>query len=289
MYCYGCDIQSVDGIIVVTLHGSLLGLMILGNHSKVKNKDALLIVREWNAVWIAGATIMIVAFILFLTDPGQIYSKGIFNWRSLVILASAVPLYIQTIHQIVKSRRLKKQLLLVHTINYEERFGDVIRDKVLYGRLKMFLDTELSSEIYQFLEAVQDFKQNYGKEGNQRRARIILDMFIIRGARFEINIESDLRFRLTNKLLIGNVPIDVFDDCENAMKRALFVDGFARFLQQIGKEELEKRRNSKTWALPREISKRFVVSSSMDYGREKSTGGDGAGMTSVAVDPSPSV
>ena len=73
--------------------------------------------------------------------------------------------YVQTIRQVVVARALQNHLLQMSNFNRAERYADVRADKVLSTKLRHFVDAELSPEILKFLDAVDNFKASYDKEG----------------------------------------------------------------------------------------------------------------------------
>ena len=181
-----------------------------------------------------------IAFGLFLGDPDGIYfTQKVFNWRILYIFSPLASFWIQTVHQVIMSRQIKKHLLVSPNINRADRFADVMGDKALKAALRSFLDSELSGEIMRFLAAVDKFKASFDKEGRCQRAKDIRDRFVLHYSPEEINIGSNLRDKLVTKIdglnSDADTPIDIFDGAYNDLTDALLKDGFVRFLNHIAK------------------------------------------------------
>ena len=97
--CSGCEVQPVDAGIVIGEDVIALLLATAANTFRVRKKDALRLSREWLWFWWLSGAWLLIAYVLYLTDPSQIYALGIFNWRFLLNFACLFSLYIQTVHQ----------------------------------------------------------------------------------------------------------------------------------------------------------------------------------------------
>ena len=243
--CSGCQVGTFDGAFVLVTDVFAFGLVVSSNSFQVRKRDSLRLIREWLWIWSASIFWVIIAYTLYLTDPGGAYANGKFDWRFFLNFSCLSSLYVQTVHQILIARRLKRQLLQMPNINRSERFEDVRRDKELASRLRSFLDAELSSEILKFLDAVDNFRTNYDKEGTQQRAKKIFEDFIRLHSPFEVNISSELRYNLQAKLAYGLIEIHAFDDVYTLVKESLLVDGFARFLQKLAKDNVNFSSNNR--------------------------------------------
>jgi hypothetical protein len=246
-YCTGCEIRLVDVIFFIVVNTCGYVLVTSPNWRKITRRDPLKIVREWMFLFTFNSIFVTFGYILFAIDPDGVYSsRGIFNWRLLLLAGSVSCMYIQTVHQVILARERRKALLLSeHTIDNQGRFEEVRQDKVLMSRLRAFLDIELSTEILAFLEAVEEFKKEYTKPGSQERARLIFTNFIRTKSHMEININYDLRNQLIAQLTSGGqVPIDVFDKAYELIKKAVLIDGFARFVRKFAEEEKTRTRSS---------------------------------------------
>ena len=57
---------------------------------KIKNwRDPLRMMREAHFLWLTGFGVVITS-ILLITDPGNVYADGVFNWRTLTLIKSNV-------------------------------------------------------------------------------------------------------------------------------------------------------------------------------------------------------
>jgi len=180
--CTGCDINWTDASIMLAIFvvGPTVGNFV--HWGKVSEKDALKITRETQLCWRAGFTTL-PGMILYMIDPGQVYANGYFNYMELVQICPFLILYIQTVHQVYLARASRHRLLTSQNINREERFIDVQNDKELRQAFRNHLDSELSPEIYLFMDAVDKFRANYEKYkdgGRFKHAETIVEMFIDR-------------------------------------------------------------------------------------------------------------
>jgi hypothetical protein len=239
LYCTGCELEVFDAAYLIAIATFALILCALSNPSFSRwgaRRDALRIVRECMWSWLIGGFFYNLSFILYLIDPGQVYAQGLFNWRLVKLFATAVLFHIQSIHQIYVSKRLKRSLILAPMLDQNEKFDEVMSNKELRSKLTTFLDGELSGEILQFLTAVDDYKNNFDKDGAQFKGRQIFSTFLIRGAPYEVNISSHLRTRLIHRMPSGNFEQNIFDAAYLEVKKNLLDDGFARFIKKLEKQ-----------------------------------------------------
>ena len=236
--CYGCEIDETDSafLLSMSIFGSGMGVCL--NSSRVTKHDALRIVRECVFVWLASGVLITITFILILVDPGNLYSMHLFNWKILLIFSVCATIYIQTIHQVIMSQLLQRQLLLSGYINQVERFKDVMNNKGLKQDLRNHLNSELSGEILPFLESVENFKANFDRDGSEHRSNDIFDTFIVRFAPLEINLSSATRDKLLDHRDL--VSPEMFDKAYDEIKVNLLNDGFARYLQELKKPRQDR-------------------------------------------------
>jgi len=242
--CTGCELETFDAAIILGIATSALIMSAFANANsltRVSRRDALRIVRECMMSWMLGGLFFNLSFVLFLADPGEVYKQGLFNWRFFMVFATGLLYYIQTIHQVFVSGRLRREVVLAPNLDQGDRFAEVMYDKELRSKLLMFLDTELSSEVIKFLTAVDEYKRIYGQEGCQSLGRQIFSTFIVRGAPLEINISSGVRSKLLYMMPPGNFPQDIFDIAYQEVKRNFLEDGFARFIRKLEKEQQQNK------------------------------------------------
>ena len=259
IYCTGCEVPFIDTLILIVLTTFNLSLIFLFNPNflclKRHPKDGLRIIEECLITWNVGGWIYDLGWILHLTDPNQLYSKGIFNWRYL-LLCSGVPfLLVQLMYPFYLSMK-KVNLLFSTDVNEEERLSEILSDKELLYQLQKFLERELSPEILDFFLIVQKFK----KEPTQELGRDIFKTFIAANSPKEINLSFRTRKRAEEAMLESNSKFEVnsFDETYNEVKAHFLRDGFPRFLKQI--EKLEDQKRSTRSTLYSRRSKRNVES-----------------------------
>jgi hypothetical protein len=247
--CNGCELSTFDAAYAIGLFMFATSVGEASGSSRVSQVDALRIFREVKLSWRTGYLIVL-SFILYLADPGGAYASHVFNWRILFLVGAMALYYIKTTHQVLMAHYLRRQLLTNNFIAREDRFEDVfVRSKDLRQAFRNHLDGELSSEIYQFLDDVDELRANWEreKEGRQGRARRIFDAYIQKRSPMEINLSAAVRTDLVNAFVKGNVSVNCFDDAYAEIKTHLLSDGFARFLSKLGDLERQKqeRRGSK--------------------------------------------
>lgn len=180
--CYGCDISYTDKALELGLFvtGGAVGNFV--HSKKISSKDALRITLETRLCW--RVTIFsVLGILLYLIDPGQLYANGYFNWLEIVQLDPFLMVHLQTVHQVLMARRSQHRLLTSQNINREERFVDVQSNKELRQAFRAHLDSELSPEIYLFMDAVEKYRNNYERYkdgGRYKQAETIMTMFIDR-------------------------------------------------------------------------------------------------------------
>ena len=234
--CTGCEIETVDAAILLVFSTAILILSVIANRnrsSRVSRRDTLQIVVECTRAWWWGGVFYSLGLILFLADPGAAYKQGLFNYRWLILLASGMLFYWQSLHQILIARRLKQQVLLGTNLDQSERLAEVLADKDLRMKLSLFLDIELSGEILRFLTAVDEYKAQYQREGAQDRAKEIFALFIVSGSPYEINISFKHRNELVRLISQGNFDIGVFDAAYSDVRTEFLKDNFARFVKKL--------------------------------------------------------
>jgi len=245
-HCSGCELATVDGILICAYILLALSLGLASFTFKVKNIDQLRVVREWMYSWTFSSILTICIYVLYLTDPGNVYAAGIYNYRELLSFSSLSAFYFNSVHQVLMSRWLVQKLVLLRTLDTADRFEELMRDKKMYHKLSNFLDTELSSEILLFLRAVDSFKTfNSGRDTVQRKAREIASLYIENRSVNEINISHSMRLSLLDSISNGNITISMFDAAYDVVKSSLLVDGFARFLHKLEQEEKARQMTSK--------------------------------------------
>ena len=230
--CYGCELTTVDAAFLLSMAVFGCGMGVGLNSARLSRKDALRIVRECVFVWLSSGVFIVVAFVLYLTDPGNAYANGQFNYRILILLGALFPVYIQSVHQVIMAQRLRADLVTSNVINQAELFHDVMNDKDLKADLKMHLTSELSGEIVPFLDSVESFKASFDKStDNDQKARWILETFIQRNSPLEINISGAARSRLLDLMATNEYDIAMFDQAYEEVKGSLLTDGFARYVR----------------------------------------------------------
>jgi hypothetical protein len=235
--CYGCTMFLVDQeiLMIYFISGGLVGNSM--HARRVSSKDALLITRETQLCWQLGVSSILV-FGLFIGDPGNLYTERIFDWRSINIIPAAMIVYVQTYHQVLISRLRAQAILSTEGIAREDRFADVVSNKDLKQALKNHLDSELSSEIYLFLDSVDSFRMTVerNKDLRYKRAKRIMETFIDHRGEFEVNLSHDVHEHLTQrfaKCSDSQCDIDLFDEAYEQIKDSLLNDGFTRFVSKI--------------------------------------------------------
>ncbi|KAH9261826.1 hypothetical protein BASA81_000482 [Batrachochytrium salamandrivorans] len=241
--CMGCEMEPVDLGFMLALAPLVFGIGFFTLKSQREGNDPLRIVQECLGVWAIAMT-SIVGWLLLLTDPGQIQGDNQFRWRIILLFTVAWVVYYQTVHQVImsKSFKLRQELLISNTFNYEERFQDIMANKWTKRELRRHMNGELSSEIIDFLEAVQQFKIEYTSLANGGvqlvAASEIYDTFVKRGARREVNLSYAIREATTQALMEQgkDISFGVFDAAYDTVKRAFLADGFPRFLKYLKAE-----------------------------------------------------
>lgn len=238
--CKGCDLTYSDLVTLIIINTINLANALLSYSLKITRRDPLQIVREC----FYGISIPLFFFdlslFLYLIDPSNLQSEGKISWRSFIMVSTFSCIYIQTAHQVLVSRRLKKKLLFSPNINREDRYLAVMQDKNLKNRLRIYLNSELSGEIFLFLLAVENFKSN--PTFDEHQAKQIYYNFIQLGAPSEINLPSHIRKALLDKLnslssSLAQENLSLFDEAYEDIKSNLLRDGFARFLNKLEKEQ----------------------------------------------------
>lgn len=237
--CYGCELEWEDCAFMLCAAPFSLVIGLSTLRSQTANNDPLRIVRECIGIWLLGATSM-VGWILILVDPNELQKQNDMRWRILLCISSASAVYFQTVHQVVLSRsfKLRQELLSNNKFNYEERFQDIMNDKWAKAELKKHMRSELSAEILDFLEAVMKFKLDFASAAPMMRvimAEEIIDTYIKRGARLEVNLSSTIRESTVTSVADAQLQVDpnVFDVAYNSVKESFLIDGFPRFLRYL--------------------------------------------------------
>jgi Regulator of G protein signaling domain len=236
IYCKGCEIEVFDAGYIIGIATFALILSILANPTfskKTSRRDGLRIVRECMWSWQISGFFFNLSFILYLTDPGQLYALGIFNWRMVMLFAIGMLFHVQSIHQVLLSSRIKRELVLATALDQNERFTEVMSNKELRAQLVTFLDSELSPEVIQFLTDVDDYKNSFDKDGAQFKGRQIFSTYIQSGAPLEINISSQLREDLLRRMPRGQFEQGIFDNAYMEVKKNFLGDGFSRFIKKL--------------------------------------------------------
>lgn len=261
MTCSGCDVSSTDTILIMVYMCVLLSLALLTFSFKVKKIDALRVVREWLYSWTVSTVSSLIVYILYLTDPGNVYADGIYNYRELISVCALSTLYFCSVHQVLISRSLKRKLLLLPTLNRADRFEDVMRDKSLSQQLGNFLDVELSNEILLFLRAVNSFRvafPNSKELVRQRKALEITKLFIEPRSHFEVNLPHDVRQSVLENIAKENFTVNLFDQAYEGVKRTLLDDGFARFLHKLERDNRLREQQASTVTARFSMAPRFA-------------------------------
>lgn len=214
------------------LSGCSVGTFV--HRNRVSSRDALLITRETQVCWRVGF-LAALGMLLVLIDPAGVFNpQGIFNWLEIMLLTPMTILHVQTYHQVFKARSMMHKLLQKADIDREERFRDIMKNKELKHAFRSHLDNELSSEIYLFMDACDSFRLVTEKEARLMRAEKMVDSFLDRRSQFEINVSGKVRDRLMEAwkeaTVSGVVPVDIFDEAYDEVKRHLLNDSFLRFL-----------------------------------------------------------
>lgn len=242
--CTGCELETVDLAFMLALAPLVFGIGFFTLKSQREGKDPLRIVQECVGVWAIAMT-SVVGWALLLTDPGQVQLRNEFRWRMVLLWSVSSVVYYQTVHQVVISRsfKLRQELLVSNTFNYDERFQDIMANKWTKRELRRHMNGELSSEIIDFLEAVQRFRLEYGSlasSGLHAMASEICDTFVKRGAGREVNLSFAIREATIQALAdqAKDIPLGVFDPAYDTVKGAFLADGFPRFLKYLKSEPL---------------------------------------------------
>ena len=231
--CYGCDLSTSDAAFLLGMYSFGVVAYILFMPIRISRRDALRIKRESAMAYLGMGFFVCLAMILFLTDPGAAYVHSRFNFRIISLFGGLLAMYIQTVHQVLIAKRIKHDVIQSPNFNREDLFLDVRRDKHLNRRLRMFLENELSGEILNFLDRVDDFKRDFEREGRNLRARQIYDEFIIQRAPHEVNLSYGTKQDVTNRIMTGHIDFNIFDDAYAEVRDALLKDGFTRFSNSL--------------------------------------------------------
>lgn len=245
----GCQLTSLDIAFQIANITICIGIVsVTFPLRRVKKGDSLKIAQTVGILARLNI-IQVIAFVLYLVDPGDVMLHGEFNWLNLVLVYAFLLIYIQTWHQIWLAKRTKNEALKT-MCDLEACYEETMSDPVLRRDLQKHLDSELSSEVYLFMDAVHAFKQRYAlpvmAPSRLGKAREIFDMFVKRGAAYEINVSSRCRDNTTEKLTgaedkSNHTILDVFDSAMEEVRSNFLRDGFQRFLTKM--EERKKKRN----------------------------------------------
>jgi hypothetical protein len=265
--CYGCEIPQTDAIISCIWYflGTLIGVYF--HRKQVSQRDRLRITYETKLLWLSCFFTCPTAMIIYAIDPYGIYrTQGLFNWMELLLSASVFFVYIQTYMQVSSARTRLRDIMQAPTIEIEEKFKDVMNDRDARTALQNHLDSELSSEIYLFMNSVEAFRMMHDTEEKKDQAKRIMDNFVLPRSRFEINLVSTMRVAVENRYneLVkssADPPITFFDDVYDDVKKHLLSDAFVRFLQTW---TFERPANRKTKARSSKTNKSVVSSSHRD-------------------------
>lgn len=134
-------------------------------------------------------------------------------------------------------------------ITAKEAFRALLKNASGQYHFHKFLMKEQSNENLDFWLAVEEFKvkEQSGKKkkkGSARVAKAIIDKYIREGSEHQINIQSDLKDAILQRL--KKRPRDLFDDAQNHIFDLMFNDSYRRFvfiaLQKKAQKELQQNK-----------------------------------------------
>lgn len=177
---------------------------------RARKHDQLRILQELYVI-VQMLIVVIAAFVVFLVDPGDLIINGKYDWVNLVLVCDVMILYYQTWHQIFLAKQIKRKLFTTMQ-DLEACFEETVSDAELNKKLRLHLDSELSSEVYYFANAVKAFEQHFHSlsshdEEAWNKAKESSDIFIKRNAPFEVNIGSRSRDLFAAKFAGNNATI----------------------------------------------------------------------------------
>lgn len=237
MGCAGCRLGPMDFALQLANVSCGVVLCMLTLPAQALRRDPLRILREVRDCF-ATYVIVGIAYIICLADPGGVTATGQFNWLILSLITSFALVYITTWHQILVAKRLRKILFTVNQ-NRDECYAETMADPTLKKELRQHLDSELSSEIYLFLEYAELYrtKRAGGKHSPESVAKCgqeMFDLFIKRGARNEVNLSARVRDPIIRAFTHGGeIPEDVFMLAEEEVLDSFLDDGFVRFMAKM--------------------------------------------------------
>jgi hypothetical protein len=240
--CNGCDIALGD---VIFFMADVSILLVVGLWIAIplyfSGRDPLRLLDEFILAWIGGSQPALVGLVLQMLDPGQLYVNRQMDWMVLCWVAGFCMVMAQTLFVVYLAKRSKWDSIANPEFAAEERLNAVLHDATMKSAFRAHLIDELGDESLAFLDAADNFVAKFEQEGKQRRARMIFDEFVARGAPLEINISSGTREHLALVFQRGNVSMTVFEVARQEVVRMMCSDTFPRFLKKYEDERAQTR------------------------------------------------
>lgn len=233
--CYGCHLFATDAAILLAINTVNMSIACIAYSFRVKKRDPLRIIRECLIGIVSPMPFLITFYGLTIIDPNDTYKNGGVNWASITLAGSWIAVYIQTIHQVLVAKRIKRKLLLSENFDRDDRFDDVMNDKELKHALQNYLNSELSGEILMFIEACDQMKLKFAQDrlqGSEALERIYRTFVEKNRATYEINLPSSVREAIAHKMK-GPLDPSIMDEAYADVKKELLRDGFIRFLNRL--------------------------------------------------------
>ena len=233
--CSGCHLSESDLITLIVVNAINMTFAFLAYSFKVARRDSLRIFRECLIGIGFPMPLLVACYVLALIDPGKAFANGAVNWVSFTLIPATLCVYVQTVHQVLVARSLKRKILFSENFDRADKLEDVMNDKNLKTALRSYLNSELSGEILMFMDACNDAKAKYAQDPVTGEAdlRAVYHSFIEKNkAAFEVNLPSSIREAVAQKMK-GSIDASVFDAAYEDVRNNLLRDGFPRFLNTL--------------------------------------------------------
>ncbi|GBG26523.1 Regulator of G-protein signaling 12 [Hondaea fermentalgiana] len=205
--------------------------------------DPLGIRRELTLVWTLGLLLFLVS-VLGLIDPGSLRTEGTFDYHYFGVF---IIYAIQIVQCVVPVAYTYNRKSLEH-FKSGYTFDQALNRPDFKQVFSQYLASEFSMENMLFLDAVQRYKNSFRNAAEDAaretavRAVELYNTFLKDNSMLEVNVSSEQKRSVREQLqpFLGAIDsadvelppeMDIFDVCEEEIKKLLMTDSFPRFLR----------------------------------------------------------